>query len=150
MTGADARADGRDVFHAHAMADLHALAAFLERACAEAAIGDDAAFSVRLAVEEAFTNIMEHGYGGHGGPVAVALQADSDSVRVVLRDEAIPFDPVDAPAADPGAALEEREPGGLGWHLVHQVMDEVRHQPIAPRGNMLTLVKRLPSAAPGN
>lgn len=135
------------VFHAHAMSDLHALAEFLGRACAEAAIGDDAAFAVRLAVEEAFTNIMEHGYGGRGGPVDVAIEVDGDSVRVVLRDEAIAFDPMDAPAADPGAALGEREPGGLGWHLVRQVMDEVRHQPVVPLGNVLTLIKRLPGAA---
>ena len=131
------------------MSDLHALAEFVARACAEARVGEEAAFAVRLGVEEAFTNIMEHGYRGKGGPVAVAIEADAHGVRVVLRDEAIAFDPVDAPAADLDAALEEREPGGLGWHLVRQVMDEVHHQPIAPRGNVLTLVKRLPAPAPG-
>lgn len=142
--------DGEDaVFRATAMADLHALADFIGRACEDARVGEEAAFAVRLAVEEAFTNIMEHGYGGKGGPVAVAVEADAQRVRVVLRDEAIAFDPVDAPAADLDAALEAREPGGLGWHLVRQVMDEVHHQPIAPRGNVLTLVKRLPVAAPG-
>ena len=146
MSGIAAPGDA-SVFHARAMSDLHALAEFLGRACTEAAVGDDAAFAVRLAVEEAFTNIMEHGYRGNGGPVAVAIDADADRVRVVLRDEAIAFDPVDAPAADLDAALEEREPGGLGWHLVRQVMDEVRHQPVVPRGNMLTLIKRLPGAA---
>lgn len=146
MSGSASPGDGA-VFHAHAMSDLHALVEFLGRACAKAAIGDDAAFALRLAVEESFTNIMEHGYGGRGGPVAVAIEADADSVRVVLRDEAIAFDPVDAPAADLDATLEEREPGGLGWHLVRQVMDEVRHQPVVPRGNMLTLIKRLPGAA---
>lgn len=134
-------------FRATAMADLHALAAFVDAACAEAGVGEDVAFAVRLAVEEAFTNIMEHGYGGDGGPVTVALDADARRVRVVLRDEAPVFDPLDAPAPDLDAALEEREPGGLGWHLVHLVMDAVEHEPATPRGNVLTLTKRLPAAA---
>ena len=136
------------MFTARAMSDLHALMAWVDDACADAGVGDEAAFAVRLAVEEAFTNIMEHGYAGEGGPVEVAIDADPGRVRIVLRDEAAAFDPLDAPAPDLDSALEDREPGGLGWHLVRQVMDEVRHQPVAPRGNMLTLVKRLPGAAP--
>lgn len=135
-------------FRATAMADLHTLTAFVDAACAEAGVGEDVAFAVRLAVEEAFTNIMEHGYGGDGGPVAVAIDAGAHGVRVVIRDEAPAFDPLHAPAPDLDAALEEREPGGLGWHLVRQVMDTVEHEPATPRGNVLTLTKRLPAAAP--
>src|SRR5690606_24989564 len=110
-------------FRATAMADLHGLMAFVDRACEEAGVGGEVAFAVRLAVEEAFTNIMEHGYGGDGGPVTVAIDAGAQGVCVVLRDEAPVFDPLHAPAPDLDAALEEREPGGLGWHLVRQVMD---------------------------
>ena len=143
MTGTGATQE----FRAAAMADLHALMAFVDRVCDEARVDADAAFAVRLAVEEAFTNIMEHGYRGEGGPVAVSIDAGAQSVRVVLRDEAPAFDPVDAPAPDLDAALEERDPGGLGWHLVRQVMDQVEHQAATPRGNVLTLTKRLPAAA---
>lgn len=136
------------VFKAGAISDLHALMTWVARACGDAGIDGEAAFAVRLAVEEAFTNVMEHGYGGRGGPVSIAFEADARQVQVVMLDEADAFDPAGAPPADTESALEDRLPGGLGWHLVHQVMDEVRHQPLSGRGNVLTLIKRLPATAP--
>ena len=132
-------------FRANAMRDLSALLAFVDRAC-EAA-GPDVGFAVRLAVEEVFTNMLEHGYGGDG-PGTVAIDVDDARVRVVLEDEAPAFDPGDAPAPDFASDPMEREPGGLGWHLVRQVMDDVRHTARGERGNTITLVKRLPATAP--
>ena len=132
-------------FRAATMADLGALLAFVDEACEPA--GPDATFAVRLAVEEVFTNILAHGYGGDG-PVEVAIEADADRVRVVLRDEAPAFDPGSTAAPDLAADAMDRDPGGLGWHLVRQVMDEVDHAAQGARGNTTTLVKRLPVAAP--
>lgn len=132
-------------FRASRMADLPALLDFVDAACADA--GPDAGFAVRLAVEEVFTNALAHGYGGEG-PVDVTVDADAARIRVVVEDQAPAFDPGHAPAPDIGADALDREPGGLGWHLVRQVMDEVRHAPRAGRGNTCTLVKRLPVAAP--
>ena len=135
-----------NTFRAATMADHGALLAFVDAACAT--VGADASFAVRLAVEEVFTNILEHGYGGAAGPVAVSVATTAGSVRLVLDDEAATFDPAAAPRPVLDAALEEREPGGLGWHLVSELMDEVMHAPRSPRGNTYTLVKRLPAPAP--
>ena len=132
------------VFRTCGMPDLHALMTWVSRRCNDAGIDGESAFAVRLAVEEAFTNVMEHGYGGNGGPVSIAIEFDPRKVQVVMLDEAAPFDPADAPPADLDATLEDRLPGGLGWHLVHQVMDEVLHRALA-RGNVVTLIKRLPA-----
>jgi Anti-sigma regulatory factor (Ser/Thr protein kinase) len=46
-------------------------------------------------------------------------------------------------ATDITAPIEQRAIGGLGWHLVQQVMDEVRHSQGGTNGNRVTLVKRL-------
>jgi serine/threonine-protein kinase RsbW len=62
---------------------------------------------------------------------------------ITVEDRARPFDPALAPRADPSAPIEQRRIGGLGWHLVHQVMDEVRYEPRTPQGNRVTLVKRI-------
>lgn len=135
-------------FRAVAMADLPSLAAFVDTACDALGADGEVRFAMRLAVEEVFTNIIEHGYGGKG-PVLVEVDGGPRCVRVRLSDEAPAFDPADAPAPDLEAPLAERDPGGLGWHLVHQLMDEVEHKPAPPRGNTYTLVKQLPAPAPG-
>ena len=136
-------------FRAVAMADLPALAAFVDTACDGFGADGDVRFAMRLAVEEVFTNIIEHGYHGRG-PVLVEVDGGPRCVRVRLSDEAPAFDPADAPVPDLVSPLRDRDPGGLGWHLVRQLMDEVEHRlrPAPPRGNTYTLVKQLPALAP--
>jgi anti-sigma regulatory factor (Ser/Thr protein kinase) len=129
--------------HRDRLADL---LAFVQRACERAALDPDVAFDVRLATEEVVTNVIEHGYAGdHSpGPIAVRFRRDPRQVVVTVEDRARPFDPATIRPADPAAPLEARRIGGLGWHFVTRVMDEVRHEHRDPRGNRLTLVKRLP------
>ena len=126
---------------------LAELLAFVQRACERAALDPDVAFDVRLATEEVVTNVIEHGYAGQDrpGPIAVRFHRDPRQVVVTVDDLAPPFDPATIRPADPTAPLEARRIGGLGWHFVTRVMDEVRHEHRQPRGNRLTLVKRLPS-----
>ena len=44
--------------------------------------------------------------------------------------------------SDLAAYAQARPVGGLGWHLVFRLMDEVKHEVPGPRGNRLVLVKR--------
>ena len=93
------------------------------------------------------TNVIEHGYAGveSPGPITLRFQRDARQVVVTVDDLAPPFDPATIRPADPDAPLEQRRIGGLGWHFVNQVMDEVRYEQRHPRGNRMTLVKRLPT-----
>lgn len=136
--------DGDDAgFRATRMADLPALIAFVERACAKAGAGDDVVCDVRLAIEEVFANILMHGYGGRPGAVTVRIDATPERIIVTMADDAPAFDPDSAATPDVAAPLQERGTGGLGWHLVRQVMDEVRREPGAGGGNVYILVRTL-------
>jgi serine/threonine-protein kinase RsbW len=135
-------------FDAASLEDLEELLAFLDGKCAEQNVPDDAAFAVRLAVEEAFTNVVRHGYGRRAGPVSVRVVADDAAVSATLEDRAPPFDPALAPKPDLESDLEDRAEGGLGWHLIRQMMDEVRYRPGPEGGNVVTLVKRYDSREP--
>lgn len=122
--------------------DLPELLAFVDSRCARAALPDAATFALRLAAEEAFMNILRHGYGGKPGPVRLSIERASDRVCLTLTDEARPFDPEDAPRPDLDAELDQRTEGGLGLHLIRELMDEVHHR-AGPEGNVLTLIKHL-------
>jgi serine/threonine-protein kinase RsbW len=122
--------------------DLRALLDFTRDACARLGLDDDATFRIRLAVEEACMNLIEHGYPpGPPGPIELAITGDDDRVVVGIRDRAPPFDPAAVPPPDLAAEWQNRRIGGLGWHLINQVMDEVRYESDAA-GNLLTLVKQ--------
>ena len=127
---------------------LAELLAFVEQACVRADVEQDVLFDVRLAVEEVVTNVIEHAYAGQeAGPVTVRFVREPGRVVVTIEDLARPFDPATVPPVDPTAPLEARRIGGLGWHLVRRIMDEVRYERLSPRdnghGNRVTLVKQL-------
>ena len=116
--------------------------AFIEDVCARITADQDTKFALRLAVEEVCTNLIVHGYRGLAGPIEVSASDGADRVTLVIRDRSPPFDPANAPKPDLSSDVEHRRPGGLGWHLVKQLMDEVGYVAGTASGNVLTLVKR--------
>lgn len=142
-------ATARTVFRATQMEDLTALTEFLDRSCRQAGTGEDAAFAIRLAVEEVFTNIVQYGYGNRPGPITIHLDTEPQQITITLVDAAPAFDPAAVPAPNLDADWNERRIGGLGWHFAYRVMDEVRWEPGAEHGNVFTLVKSFPGSDPG-
>ena len=109
-----------------------------------AGLAADDATDLRLAVEEACRNVIDHGYPpGRPGPLRVSIALHADRVVVEIVDRARPFDPRDVPSPDLTGDWRQRRIGGLGWHLIRRVMDAVSHDTPPGGGNRLTLVKRL-------
>lgn len=96
---------------------------------------------VVLAVDEAATNIILHGYRGQPGFIEIAVGRQGDSLVVHLYDQAPPFDPTQVPAPDLTLPLEERPIGKLGVFLINQFMDDVIYSTSPQGGNHLILVK---------
>jgi serine/threonine-protein kinase RsbW len=134
-----------DRYSLHTIAEVKNLASirdFVESAAT--ALGFDAALipNTQLAVDEAATNIMLHGYQGRGGSLELEVERRGSDLVVCLRDEAAPFDPTTIPTPDLTLPLAQRSPGGLGVHLMRQTMDELLHRVTATGGNELIMIKR--------
>lgn len=105
-----------------------------------------AVYAVQLAVDEAFTNIIEHAYGGECyEEIQCACQIEAGRLTIKLRDCGRPFSPGEVPDPDTNAALEQRQAGGLGLYFMRNLMDEV-HFTFIPETNdegcnILTMVK---------
>lgn len=126
-------------------AELKQLAAvydFVRKMAAALELDPAAAYDVQLAIDEAVTNIIRHGYRGQQGEIEIEIQQAEADIVVYVRDEAPPFDPTAVPTPDLTGPLAERAPGGMGILLMRQVMDEASHQLTARGGNELTLIKR--------
>jgi serine/threonine-protein kinase RsbW len=98
--------------------------------------------AVELALEEALVNIASHAYPDAPGEAEVGCRLDGDRLVIEILDWGAAFDPLTAPAPAPPGSVEEQPIGGLGIHLMRQVMDEVCYRREGDC-NRLTLVKRL-------
>ena len=96
-----------------------------------------------LAVDEAATNIIVHGYKGGKGEFEVVLDYQPGQIVVVLRDQAPSFDPTTVPARDLQQPLLQRPIGGLGVQLIRLCVDEVTYSARPQGGNELRMVKYL-------
>lgn len=121
---------------------------FVGKAASECGLSSKAEYAVQLAVDEAFSNIIEHAYEGESREeVECICLLDEDSLTVILRDCGHPFDPNAVPPPDLKASLTKRKAGGLGLYFMRQLMDEI-HFAFIPGSNgsdgcnVLTMVKR--------
>ncbi len=104
---------------------------------------------INLALEEIVSNVMLYAYPGiNDGKVFVEYTEDNNEqgkrLIFTISDSGIQFDPTQKEEADITLSAEERKIGGLGIHLVRQLMDEIRYERIGDK-NILTLVKYLKS-----
>lgn len=109
-------------------------------------LAPDTLYQMTLVLDELVTNTIS--YGGiipSDGPIRVEFMAADGVLEIVLSDPGKRFDPRNAPAPDSGQALEDRQIGGLGVHLVRSMVNSFDYDYEAGR-NRVTLRKRLAPA----
>jgi len=109
-----------------------------QRGCiAKQVIGD-----LQLAVDEACTNIITHGYNGmNPGSIILSLEFTDDWIEVTITDFGLAFEPSPAPAPNLEAGLEDRPTGGFGIFFIYQTMDQIDYTSNL-YGNRLTFIKK--------
>ena len=129
-------------------AELETLATFrdfIDEFCLLSGVADDACHDLKLAVDEACTNVVTHGYAGmNPGSIMLALEFEPHLVTVEITDFGHPFEPSEPEAPDPEATLDDPTRGGLGLYFIYQSMDEISYRS-GEEGNVLTFIKRLES-----
>ena len=119
------------------------LAQFVDEACETAGLNMATSMKLNLAIEEAVVNVMNYAYPqGTVGDINIEAQADDEQLAFIISDSGSPFDPTAQQEADITLSAEERPIGGLGIHLVRQIMDDVAYER-KDNYNILTLRKKL-------
>ncbi len=105
----------------------------------------DSSSHLALAVDEALCNVIRHGYKQEvGHPIWIKIwPLDDDGTLgpglcIVIEDEAEQIDPSKIQGRD----LDDIRPGGLGVHIIRQVVDEAEYAARDGAGMRLKLVKR--------
>jgi anti-sigma regulatory factor (Ser/Thr protein kinase) len=95
-----------------------------------------------LSLVEWITNIISYAYEDAGEHwITVRFLAGDDQARAVVEDDGREFNPLTRPPVDTTAPLETRAIGGLGIHMIRQLMDAVEYRRENGR-NALTMTKR--------
>jgi sigma-B regulation protein RsbU (phosphoserine phosphatase) len=98
---------------------------------------------LQLAVEETVVNVIDYAYPlGINGDITVKMMWDGNTLKIVVVDTGVMFDPTLVETPDTSLMVEERRVGGLGIHLVRKLMDSVNYEREDGK-NILTLVKTI-------
>jgi anti-sigma regulatory factor (Ser/Thr protein kinase) len=128
----------RMVFENH-LEKLNHLMAVVRAYWAPYGLGGKTRFAVELILEEVVTNVIHHAFQG-GTAVAesphlimVSLDVAGAEVHLRVVDGGRPFNPLSVPRLDVDQPFMERLEGGLGIHLVRQMMNSMAYRREAER-----------------
>ena len=131
---------------ANELREIVAAAAKIDAFCEEQELAPEIAYAVNLSIDEILTNTISYGYDDdEPHRIEIIVRLEADSLVVVIVDDSAPFDLSATPEADIEATLEDREVGGLGLFLVHQMMDKVEYERV-DGCNVVTLTKSMAAA----
>ncbi len=101
---------------------------FAEQIFVSGDVEDTVRFPVHLALEELYVNMVEY-YPDNDSEILLDVCTSGGKVKVTMTDYDVdPFD-VSAPRiVDTDLPLEGRVPGGLGLHLVQQMVDNLEYE----------------------
>jgi anti-sigma regulatory factor (Ser/Thr protein kinase) len=111
--------------------------------CTRHDLSDEVRRSVSLVLDDLLANVVSYAFDDdevHAIDVQMAL--GEDRLTVTVQDRGRPFDPFGRPPPDTMAPLQERKVGGLGIHLVEELMDEASYERQDGK-NLVTVVKYL-------
>jgi len=109
----------------------------------KAGFSTEAVENLEICVDEACTNVIEHAYENNAdNELNIIICIDTNRFSVCIRDRGKSFDQSRYNVPDVVQLTREGKSGGLGVHIIRQLMDEVEY---ITRGsvNEITLTKYL-------
>ena len=111
--------------------------------CEHYGIPKQVRLKMNVVFDELLTNIISYAYQDNKEhDIGIKVELSADRLKVSMVDEGIPFNPLGVETPDMDLPLEERKIGGLGIHLVRNMMDKVSYRRRIDK-NVITVVEYL-------
>ena len=98
---------------------------------------------ISIVLDEMLNNIVSYAYDDEEEhEIDIQIERSGNRLVLTIKDDGVPFNPFGRGAPDTSLSVEDREIGGLGIHLVRNMMDEYLYQRHINK-NVVTLVKMI-------
>jgi anti-sigma regulatory factor (Ser/Thr protein kinase) len=129
-------------------ADISVVRSALDRFGAEERIPGEVLIEMQVVLDEIVSNVIKYAWPEGGShEFLVRLTIDDTTVGVEVVDDGQAYDPRDAPVPAPASSSRRRPPGGLGVHLIKQLVDFLEYERVDEH-NRVSLTKRFVVTAP--
>ena len=106
-------------------------------------IPDQTIDDIRLAVDEAFTNIIKHAYNFDANEkVSLKTGIEAGSFWISICDKGKPYDPETYTEPNIAQRIKDGKRGGVGVYLIKKLMDKVEYRSFGIK-NEIKLIKHL-------
>ncbi|MCK4329608.1 ATP-binding protein [candidate division WOR-3 bacterium] len=86
-------------------------------------------FKMNLALEETVTNIIKYAYNDDTEhAILIHISLSRGILTAEIEDDGKPFNPLNSPKPDINKPIEDRTMGGLGIHIVRNLMDKIEYR----------------------
>jgi serine/threonine-protein kinase RsbW len=124
------------------VAELSILRDRLESLGRELGIPGKPLMQLQVALDEIASNVIKYGWPDGGDhELRVRISGRRDRIEVEIVDDGRAFDPRQAPPPERLPAGRRPRPGGVGIHMVKQLVDKVEYERIGGR-NRTVMTKR--------
>lgn len=116
---------------------------FVARHAAEFGFKQQDVADIRLAVDEAYTNIIKHSYKNEEQKsVDIQLEYNGNEFWISLLDTGKSFDLSSYTEPDICQRIKEKKRGGVGVYLIKKLMDDVQYLNQGPMNEIRMVKKR--------
>ena len=98
---------------------------------------------LKISIDEICSNIVRYAYEGmERGDIQVRIQRRKNLITINIIDTGVEFDPSTIEAPNLGRHVQERRSGGMGFHLVKKLNDEVLYERVGNQ-NVITIRRKI-------
>ena len=131
------------------LSELEKLCQEMEKLGQKLGLTKKCVFEINLALDELFTNIISYGFEDDDEhEIKVTLTPQNETLCLSIEDDGLPFNPIEAEEPDLECTVEDCKIGGLGIHLIRNLMDDICYERCGDK-NVLTLKKSIQETEQG-
>jgi anti-sigma regulatory factor (Ser/Thr protein kinase) len=141
--GREARSASLELILPNDLAEIERVMREFEAFTCDQGVDAATAKSFKVVFDELLNNIISYGYkDDRRHEIEVQITLSQGQLGVRITDDGVPFNPLDVHPPNVTAPLRDRKVGGLGIHLIRNMMDEVSYERHAS-SNVVTFAKLL-------